>query len=39
MPRKLKVTVDTNVCVGNVTYKAVADDLGLEFVDPVKAIN
>ena len=28
-----------NVCVGNVTYKAVADDLGLEFVDPIKAIN
>ena len=28
-----------NVCVGNVTYKAVADDLGLEFVDPSKAIN
>ena len=28
-----------NVCIGNVTYKAVADDLGLEFVDPSKAIN
>ena len=28
-----------NVCQGNVTYKAVADDLGLEFVDPTKAIN
>ena len=28
-----------NVCQGNVTYKAVADDLGLEFVDPSKAIN
>ena len=28
-----------NVCLGNVTYKAVADDLGLEFVDPSKAIN
>ena len=28
-----------NVCQGNVTYKAVADDLGLEFVDPIKAIN
>ena len=28
-----------NVCQGNVTYKAVADDLGLEFIDPSKAIN
>ena len=28
-----------NVCLGDVTYKAVADDLGLEFVDPSKAIN
>jgi len=28
-----------NVCQGNVTYKAVADDLDLEFVDPSKAIN
>ena len=28
-----------NICQGNVTYKAVADDLGLEFVDPSKAIN
>ena len=28
-----------NVCQGSVTYKAVADDLGLEFVDPSKAIN
>ena len=28
-----------NVCQGNVTYKAVADDLGLEFVDPSRAIN
>ena len=28
-----------NVCKGNITYKAVADDLGLEFVDPSKAIN
>tara|TARA_B100000686_G_scaffold308761_1_gene350116 strand:- start:64 stop:930 length:867 start_codon:yes stop_codon:yes gene_type:complete len=28
-----------NVCKGNVTYKAVADDLGLEFVDPSKALN
>ena len=28
-----------NVCLGNVTYKAVADDLGLEFVNPSKAIN
>jgi len=28
-----------NVCLGNVTYKAVADDLGLEFVDPSKAMN
>ena len=28
-----------NVCQGNVTYKAVADDLGYEYIDPVKAIN
>ena len=28
-----------NVCQGNITYKAVADDLGLEFIDPSKAIN
>ena len=28
-----------NVCKGSVTYKAVADDLDLEFVDPSKAIN
>jgi alanine dehydrogenase len=28
-----------NVCKGSVTYKAVADDLGYEYVDPVKAIN
>ena len=28
-----------NVCQGHVTYKAVADDLGYEFVDPGKAIN
>ncbi|MDC0624544.1 alanine dehydrogenase [Alphaproteobacteria bacterium] len=28
-----------NVCQGNVTYKAVADDLGYEFIDPSKAIN
>jgi alanine dehydrogenase len=28
-----------NVCQGNVTYKAVADDLGYEYVDPSKAIN
>jgi alanine dehydrogenase len=28
-----------NVCQGNVTYKAVADDLGYEYVDPIKAIN
>ena len=28
-----------NVCQGSITYKAVADDLGLEFVDPSKAIN
>ena len=28
-----------NVCQGNVTYKAVADDLDYEFVDPIKAIN
>ena len=28
-----------NVCQGNVTYKAVADDLDYEFVDPSNAIN
>ena len=28
-----------NVCQGNVTYKAVADDLDYDFVDPSKAIN
>ena len=28
-----------NVCQGNVTYKAVAEDLDYEFVDPSKAIN
>ena len=28
-----------NVCQGSITYKAVADDLGFEFVDPIKAIN
>ena len=28
-----------NVCQGNVTYKAVADDLGYNYVDPSKAIN
>jgi len=28
-----------NVCLGNVTYKAVADDLGYNFVDPSTAIN
>jgi alanine dehydrogenase len=28
-----------NVCQGNVTYKAVADDLDYEFMDPSKAIN
>jgi len=28
-----------NVCNGNVTYKAVADDLGYEYIEPVKAIN
>ncbi len=28
-----------NVCKGNVTYKAVAEDLGLKFVDPIKALN
>ena len=28
-----------NVCQGNVTYKAVADDLEYEYVDPGKAIN
>ena len=28
-----------NVCQGNVTYKAVAEDLDYEFIDPSKAIN
>ena len=28
-----------NVCQGNVTYKAVADDLGYDYIDPSKAIN
>jgi len=28
-----------NVCKGNVTYRAVADDLGYEYVDASKAIN
>ena len=28
-----------NVCKGNVTYRAVADDLGYEYVDANKAIN
>ena len=28
-----------NVCKGNVTYKAVAEDLGYNFVDPSTAIN
>jgi alanine dehydrogenase len=28
-----------NVCQGNVTYKAVADDLDYEFIDPSNAIN
>ena len=28
-----------NICQGSVTYKAVADDLGLEFIDPSKAIS
>ena len=28
-----------NVCQGNITYKAVADDLDYEFIDPSKAIN
>ena len=28
-----------NVCQGNVTYKAVADDLDYEFIDPSKEIN
>jgi len=27
-----------NVCRGMVTYRAVADDLGYEFVDPAKAL-
>ena len=28
-----------NICQGNVTYKAVADDLGYEYTDPGKAIS
>ena len=28
-----------NICQGDVTYKAVAEDLGYNFVDPSKAIN
>ena len=28
-----------NICQGNVTYKAVAEDLGYNFVDPTSAIN
>jgi alanine dehydrogenase len=28
-----------NVCQGNITYKAVAEDLDYEFIDPSKAIN
>ena len=28
-----------NVCQGNVTYKAVADDLDYEFINPIKIIN
>ena len=28
-----------NICQGNITYKAVADDLGYEYVDPGKVIN
>jgi len=28
-----------NICQGNVTYKAVADDLGYEYLDASKAIN
>ena len=28
-----------NVCKGSVTYRAVADDLGYEYVDASKAIN
>jgi len=28
-----------NICQGNVTYKAVAEDLGYNFVDPTTAIN
>jgi alanine dehydrogenase len=27
-----------NVCHGKITYKAVADDLGYHYVDPVEAI-
>jgi alanine dehydrogenase len=28
-----------NVCKGSITYRAVADDLGYDYVDPIKAIN
>ena len=28
-----------NVCQGNITYKAVADDLGYEYINPSKALN
>ena len=27
-----------NVHAGHITYKAVADDLGLEYMDPIKAL-
>ena len=28
-----------NLCKGQVTYKAVAEDLGYEYVNPINAIN
>ena len=28
-----------NICQGNVTYKAVADDLNYEYINPSSAIN
>ena len=28
-----------NVCKGNITYKAVADDLGYDYIEAIKAIN
>jgi alanine dehydrogenase len=28
-----------NICKGSVTYKAVADDLGYDYVNPDKAVN